>query len=102
MINNADGQVVARKNSGRSSMSRTSTVTSEGRLRRRAALRPHFSRIGVRYLRLHAQRLDKEWSLTDCISFVVMERRGISRALAHDQHFEQAGFEALLRRDPPA
>jgi predicted nucleic acid-binding protein len=51
-------------------------------------------------LRLHAQRPDKEWSLTDCISFVVMQRRGITRALAYDHHFEQAGFEALLRRDP--
>jgi hypothetical protein len=51
-------------------------------------------------LQLHAQRPDKEWSLTDCISFVVMQRRGITRALTHDIHFEQAGFEALLRRDP--
>jgi len=52
-------------------------------------------------LRLHASRLDKDWSLTDCISFVVMETRQIQRALACDKHFEQAGFEALLRRDPP-
>ncbi|MBI2805724.1 MAG: type II toxin-antitoxin system VapC family toxin [Planctomycetes bacterium] len=51
-------------------------------------------------LDLHARRPDKEWSLTDCISFVVMQRRGLTRALAHDHHFEQAGFEALLRRDP--
>lgn len=51
-------------------------------------------------VQLHAQRPDKEWSLTDCISFVVMQRRGITRALAYDHHFEQAGFEALLRRDP--
>jgi predicted nucleic acid-binding protein len=51
-------------------------------------------------LRVHAERPDKEWSLTDCISFVVMERRGITRALSYDQHFEQAGFEALLRHDP--
>lgn len=51
-------------------------------------------------MRLHAARPDKEWSLTDCISFVVMQDRGVSRALAHDHHFEQAGFEALLRRDP--
>jgi predicted nucleic acid-binding protein len=51
-------------------------------------------------LQLHVQRPDKEWSLTDCISFVVMQRRGIARALAYDHHFEQAGFEALLRRDP--
>jgi predicted nucleic acid-binding protein len=51
-------------------------------------------------VQLHAERPDKEWSLTDCISFVVMDGRGITRALAYDQHFEQAGFEALLRRDP--
>lgn len=49
---------------------------------------------------LHGKRLDKEWSLTDCVSFVVMQERGITRALAHDRHFEEAGFEALLRRDP--
>jgi predicted nucleic acid-binding protein len=35
------------------------------------------------------------------VSFVVMERLGIRQALAYDHHFEQAGFEALLRRDPP-
>ncbi len=52
-------------------------------------------------LLLHANRANKDWSLTDCISFIVMERRGLGRALAYDQHFEQAGFEALLRRDPP-
>src|SRR5579859_4743878 len=51
-------------------------------------------------LQLHAQCTDKEWSLTDCISFHVMRQRGITRALTHDHHFEQAGFEALLRRDP--
>lgn len=52
-------------------------------------------------LSFHAARGDKSWSLTDCISFVVMEGRGIRRALTHDHHFEQAGFEALLRIDPP-
>jgi len=40
---------------------------------------------------------DKEWSLTDCASFVLMRERGIKDALAHDHHFEQAGFLALLR-----
>jgi hypothetical protein len=53
-------------------------------------------------LKLHAERPDKEWSLTDCISFHVMQSLGIRRALAYDEHFEQAGLEALLRRDPPA
>jgi uncharacterized protein len=52
-------------------------------------------------LELHADRDDKDWSLTDCISFIVMQRRSIKQALAYDHHFEQAGFEALLRRDPP-
>ncbi len=51
-------------------------------------------------LDLYARRPDKEWSLTDCISFALMEERGVSRALAFDYHFEQAGFEALLRREP--
>ena len=40
---------------------------------------------------------DKEWSLTDCASFIVMRERGLTEALAHDRHFEQAGFVALLR-----
>lgn len=40
---------------------------------------------------------DKEWSLTDCASFVLMRERGLTEALAHDHHFEQVGFVALLR-----
>jgi len=51
-------------------------------------------------LALHAERPDKEWSLTDCTSFLIMQRRGLTQALAYDLHFEQAGFEALLRHDP--
>ncbi|PIU57186.1 MAG: PIN domain-containing protein [Chloroflexi bacterium CG07_land_8_20_14_0_80_51_10] len=45
---------------------------------------------------LYEQRNDKEWSLTDCISFVVMQERNISEALTTDRHFEQAGFIRLL------
>jgi len=48
-------------------------------------------------IRLYANRADKEWSLTDCISFVVMQREGIAEALTGDHHFEQAGFVALLK-----
>ena len=48
-------------------------------------------------IELYAARLDKEWSLTDCISFVVMQREGLTDALTGDRHFEQAGFSTLLR-----
>ena len=47
-------------------------------------------------LDLYAQRPDKDWSLTDCISFVVMQQQGLTEALTGDRHFEQAGFKALL------
>ena len=36
------------------------------------------------------ERPDKEWSLTDCVSFHLMRERGLTRALAYDLHFEQA------------
>ena len=45
-------------------------------------------------LGLYESRPDKEWSLTDCISFVVMKKEGIVEALTEDRHFEQAGFVA--------
>lgn len=45
---------------------------------------------------LFASRQDKSWSLTDCISFVVMEQEGLTDALTGDRHFVQAGFTALL------
>src|SRR3972149_2355849 len=45
---------------------------------------------------LYKTRADKAWSLTDCISFVVMEQMGLSEALTADRHFGQAGFTVLL------
>ena len=48
-------------------------------------------------MELFARRADKEWSLTDCISFEAMRARSISMALTTDHHFEQAGFIALLK-----
>ena len=50
-----------------------------------------------RGLELYDARPDKQWSLTDCISFVVMQEHGVRDALTGDHHFEQAGFVALLR-----
>jgi len=48
-------------------------------------------------IELYSRRPDKEWSLTDCISFVVMRKRNLREALTGDQHFEQAGFKILLK-----
>ena len=45
---------------------------------------------------LYRERPDKEWPLTDCISFVVMLDHGLSKALTGDHHFEQARFKTLL------
>jgi uncharacterized protein len=45
---------------------------------------------------LLGERPDKEWSLTDCISFVAMTDEGLSEALTGDHHFKQAGFTMLL------
>jgi hypothetical protein len=50
-----------------------------------------------RGLALYAARPDKEWSLTDCVSFLVMQDHGVTEALTADHHFEQAGFVALLK-----
>lgn len=46
---------------------------------------------------LYRSRADKEWGMTDGISFTVMKQRAIRSALTTDEHFVQAGFDALLR-----
>ena len=46
-----------------------------------------------RGLDLYGRRSDKGWSLTDCISFIVMQDEGLGEALTGDRHFEQAGFK---------
>lgn len=48
-------------------------------------------------IELYNARPDKDWSLTDCISFVVMRQNDLVDALTGDHHFEQAGFNALLK-----
>jgi predicted nucleic acid-binding protein len=50
----------------------------------------------MRGLRLYEERPDKAWSLTDCISFLVMSEQGLTEALTGDHHFEQAGFTTLF------
>ena len=47
-------------------------------------------------LDLYRRRPDKDWPLTDCTSFIVMEENGITDALTGDVHFRQAGFNPVL------
>jgi predicted nucleic acid-binding protein len=46
---------------------------------------------------LFRRRSDKDWGLVDCISFTVMQDRNVRESLTTDEHFEQAGFRALMR-----
>jgi hypothetical protein len=66
----------------RQSMITTSTERQSGALVERGLL-------------FYADRLDKEWSLTDCISFIVMADERLTEALTGDKHFQEAGFKAL-------
>ncbi len=47
-------------------------------------------------LNLYRRRLDKEYSLTDCISMTVMQSLKINEVLTHDHHFKQEGFIILF------
>ncbi|MCC7429313.1 type II toxin-antitoxin system VapC family toxin [bacterium] len=47
-------------------------------------------------IELYRERKEKEWGMTDCVSFVLMKKLKIFQALTTDKHFEQAGFTALL------
>ena len=52
-------------------------------------------------IEFYGARPDKHWSLTDCLSFVVMERRGLEEALTADRDFEQANLKPVLSGNPP-
>ena len=54
-----------------------------------------------RAFQLYCDRTEKEWRFGDCISFIVMQYSGITEALTSDEHFQQAGFRALLRENLP-
>ena len=53
----------------------------------------YFSRALERYRRYR----DKDWSLTDCSSMIIMGDLAITEALTHDGDFEQAGFAVLMQ-----
>ncbi len=80
---------------------RTTVATFLERMERDAELTiiPDSDALYRRGLELYGQRGDKNWSLTDCISFVVMEQEGLREALTGDRHFAQAGFVPLFADD---
>jgi predicted nucleic acid-binding protein len=61
-----------------------------------AVIIPDGPELWHRAIDLFAARPDKNWSVTDCASFVVMTDRGLTQALTADHHFAQAGFAPLL------
>lgn len=65
---------------------------------RRIRVVPASARLFDEGLELFRASTDKQWSLTDCTSFVLMRRLRLTDALTADRHFEQAGFRALLRK----
>lgn len=50
---------------------------------------------------LFASREDKDWSLTDCATMILMREHGLTDILTADHHFAQAGFTTLLHRETP-
>lgn len=78
---------------------RAAAVATIERLRRNplVTIIPQSSILFQEALALYSSRGDKDWSLTDCASILIMQRYGITDAITHDQHFLQAGFKALLR-----
>jgi len=69
------------------------------RTKPRVRIIPALPSLLERGLRLYLERPDKDWSLTDCISFTVMMDERITEAATGDHHFNQAGFTTLLKED---
>jgi len=46
-------------------------------------------------MKVFKQHHDKEWNLTDCVSFATMKRHGVKTAFTFDSHFKQAGFATV-------
>ena len=63
---------------------------------KRVEVVPFDPELGAAAVDLYRTRGDKDWSLTDCLSVVIMDRHRLTEALTTDHHFEQAGMRALM------
>lgn len=77
---------------------RATAVEGYGRVHadKRVEVVPFDPELNAAAVDLYRSRGDKDWSLTDCLSFVVMERLGFTEALTTDHHFQQAGMKSLM------
>jgi uncharacterized protein len=66
----------------------------------RITIIPASSELFMQGISLYSQRQDKEWSLTDCISFIVMQEYNLTEVLTTDHHFTQAGLISLMNPPP--
>jgi predicted nucleic acid-binding protein len=57
---------------------------------------PHTSDTFMKGLELYEARLDKSYSMVDCMSMHLMREHDLRDVLTHDQHFDQEGFNTLL------
>ena len=64
--------------------------------RPRILVQPQTRESFVTGLNFYQQRLDKGYSMTDCISVLAMRARNVADVLTHDHHFAQEGFTVLL------
>jgi uncharacterized protein len=64
---------------------------------RRVTIIPLSSQLHEEGLELYGKRPDKDWSLTDCVSFLIMQKQNLEEAATTDHHFEQAGFVRLIK-----
>lgn len=87
------GSALARRTSRRQALAIVEGVSRDATV----SVLPISTGLFGRGVSLFRDRADHDWSLTDCISFVVMSDFGMTDALTSDRHFEQAGFRALLR-----
>lgn len=62
----------------------------------RVTIVPLSNQLHEEALQLYVKRPDKDWSLTDCVSFLIMQQQNLHEAAATDHHFEQAGFVRLI------